>query len=192
MNFLNQFNKKKNIRFDSFKKTFEICEKRKLKTIVETGTSRGKTKFFFFRSHNWKDGMSTIMFAEYVKNMNGFLYTCDISESNINAAKKFTSKFSDYISYNIDDSVNFLERFKNDIDLLYLDSLDGHNPVKASKHQFNEIQNAIKNLHNDSLILLDDKGTKTNLSINFLLKNNFYILYETRYQILLSKNSQYD
>ena len=105
MNFLDKFNKKKNIRFDSFKKTFEICEKRKLKTIVETGTSRGKTKFYFFKSHNWKDGMSTIMFAEYVKNEDGFLYTCDISRSNIEAAKKFTKPFANFISYSIDDSI---------------------------------------------------------------------------------------
>ena len=133
--------------------------------------------------------MSTIMFAEYVKNTNGFLYTCDISESNINASKKFTKMFSNYISYNIDDSVKFLNEFKNDIDLLYLDSLDGHNPIEASKHQLNEIQNALKNLHQNSLVLLDDKGTKTNLSITFLLKNNFHILYETKYQILLSKNN---
>ena len=36
MNFLHKFNIKKNIRFESFKKTFEISEKRNLKIIVET------------------------------------------------------------------------------------------------------------------------------------------------------------
>ena len=45
MSFLDKFDNSKNIRFDSFKKTFEICEKRNLKIIVETGTSRGKKKF---------------------------------------------------------------------------------------------------------------------------------------------------
>ena len=48
MHFLNQFNKIKNLRFDSFKKTLEIFKERELKTIVETGTARGKIKFFFF------------------------------------------------------------------------------------------------------------------------------------------------
>ena len=188
MNFLDKFNKKKNIKFDFFIKTFEICEKRKLKTIVETGTSRGKTKFYFFKSHNWKDGMSTIMFAEYVKNEDGFLYTCDISRSNIEAAKKFTKPFANFISYSIDDSINFLNNFTSNIDLLYLDSLDGHDVIRASNHQLEEIKNSIKNLHTNSLVLLDDKGTKTNLSINFLLNNDFHILYETDYQVLLSKN----
>ena len=188
MKFLNQFNNPKNIRFDSFKKTFEICEVRSLKVIVETGTSRGKIKFFFFKKYNWKDGMSTIMFAEYVKNNDGILYTCDISELNINSAKKFTKKFSTYIDYNVCDSVSFLKNFSNKIDLLYLDSLDGHNPHLASKHQLEEIKCSIDKLHFNSLVLLDDKGTKTNLSITFLLENGFFILLETKHQVLLSKN----
>ena len=50
-----------------------------------------------------------------------------------------------------------------------------------------ELRIAINKLHNKSLILLDDKGSKTNLSINFLLKNNYKIIYETDYQVLLSK-----
>ena len=192
MKFLNQFNKPKNIRFASFKKTFEICELRNLKVIVETGTSRGKIKFFFFKFHNWKDGMSTIMFAEYVKNKEGILYTCDISESNINTAKKFTKNFSGYIDYNVSDSIDFLKKFTNKIDLLYLDSLDGHNPDLASKHQLEEIKCSINKLHYNSLVLLDDKGSKTNLSITFLLKNGFFILLETQHQVLLSKNKSFD
>ena len=192
MKFLDQFSKLKNIRYDSFKKTFEICEKRNLKIIVETGTSRGKIKFFFFKKYNWKDGMSTIMFAEYAKNKNGFLHTCDISKKNINAAKIFTKKFSDYIDYNVVDSVSFLNKFSNKIDLLYLDSLDGHNSDMASKHQLEEIKSSLNKLHYDSLVLLDDKGTKTNFSITFLLQNNFHILYESKYQVLLSKNKSLD
>ena len=192
MHFLDKFNNPKNFRFNSFKKTFDICEKRNLKIIVETGTSRGKTKFFFFKSHNWKDGMSTIMFAEYAKNKNGFLHTCDISKSNIIAAKKFTRNFNNFINFNIDDSVSFLKKFTGKIDLLYLDSLDGHNTNAASKHQLEEIKCSINKLHSNSLVLLDDKGTKTNLSIKFLLLNNFYILYESEYQILLSKNKLID
>jgi len=188
MHFLNKFNNLKNIRFESFKKTFEISKKRNLKIIVETGTSRGKIKFFFMKRYNWKDGMSTIMLAEYAKYQKGFLYTCDISKTNINNAKKFTKKFSDYISYNIDDSINFLQRFNSKIDLLYLDSLDGHDQALASKHQLQEIKHSINSLHSQSLILLDDKGTKTNLSISFLLSQGFYILFETKYQVLLSKN----
>ena len=45
-------------------------------------------------------------------------------------------------------------------------------------------------LHENSLVLLDDKGTKTNLSIDFYKRNNFFILNETKNQILLSKNNK--
>tara|TARA_B100000945_G_scaffold300444_1_gene282264 strand:- start:285 stop:857 length:573 start_codon:yes stop_codon:yes gene_type:complete len=188
MNFLNKFNNTKNIRFEMFKKVFEIACERNLKTLVETGTSRGKIKFFFFRKYNWKDGMSTIMLSHFAKFIKGRLYTCDILSKNIEAAKKFTKNYSDFISYHHQDSVLFLKKFDNPIDLLYLDSYDGHDPIAASKHQLLEAQTSIKNIHQNSLILLDDKGSKTNLSINFYLKNNFKIIFETKYQILLSQN----
>ena len=47
MIFLKKFNNIKNIRFEMFKKVFELSFQRKHKIIVETGTSRGKIKFFF-------------------------------------------------------------------------------------------------------------------------------------------------
>jgi|TARA_B100002003_G_scaffold6021_1_gene5454 hypothetical protein len=47
MIFLQKYNIEKNIRFDSFFKTLEIANNRNLKLIVETGTSRGKSIFFF-------------------------------------------------------------------------------------------------------------------------------------------------
>ena len=187
MIFLNKYKNKKNIRFPSFEFTLIEANKRGLKNIVETGTARGKVKFFFFKKYNWKDGMSTIMFAEYAKYINGMLHTCDISPKNIENAKNFTKEFSKNITYFIDDSVNFLKNFNNKIDLLYLDSLDGHNPEAASLHQLNEIKASIDKLNSNSIILLDDKGSKTNLSINFLKTNNFKIIFETNYQVLFSK-----
>ena len=48
LKFLEKFNNTKNTRFASFIEAFKICNDRKLKIIVETGTARGKTKFFFF------------------------------------------------------------------------------------------------------------------------------------------------
>ena len=41
-------------------------------------------------------------------------------------------------------------------------------------------------LSKNSLVLLDDKGPKTNLSIDYMLKNDFKILNETNEQVLLS------
>ena len=191
MNFLQKFDNPKNIRLTMFKKAFDLVLERNLKTIVETGTSRGKIKFFFFKKYNWKDGMSTIMFANFTKFINGHLHSCDISQVNIDNAKKFTKHFSKNITFYVEDSVSFLKNFSKPIDLLYLDSFDGHDPLKASSHQLNEIKNALKNIHKRSLILLDDKGSKTNLSINFLLQNNFKVIYETDHQVLFEKKEFY-
>ena len=134
--------------------------------------------------------MSTPIFAEYAHFVNGTLHTCDISKANIDNAKLFTNKFSENIKFYIDDSVNFLKLFPTNIDLLYLDSLDGHDSVAASQHQLREIKASVQKLHSNSLVLLDDKGTKTNLSIKYLLDNNFKILLETQYQVLLSKTDE--
>ena len=185
MNFLEKYNKKKNIRFNSFKFALTEAKNRGLKTLVETACARGKTKFIFFSKKNWKDGMSTMIFSDYAKYIDGFLTTCDISSKNITNAQKFVAENKEYVEFVVDDSLNFLLKFNKDIDFLYLDSMDGQFQ-NASSHQLKEIKIAIKKLHKNSLVLLDDKGSKTNLSIKFMLDNNFKILNETQEQVLLS------
>ena len=112
MKFLEKYRNKKNIRFELFKKTLEIAKARGVKTIVETGTSRGKIKFFFFKKNNWKDGMSTLIFSEFANHIGGELHSCDISEENISNAKHFTKKFKQNTYFYIQDSVIFLKNFK--------------------------------------------------------------------------------
>ena len=185
MNFLQKYNHIKNIRFQSFEFALNEAYKRNHKTLVETGVARGKVKFFFFPKINWKDGMSTMIFSDYVKHVDGSLFTCDIEPKNINNAKKFCKKNKEFITFIVDDSLNFLNNFKDPINFLYLDSLDGQFEG-ASEHQLKEIKSALKNLKKDSLVLLDDKGAKTNLSIDFMLKNNFKIINETKEQVLLT------
>ena len=185
MKFLKNYDTPKNIRFKSFEFALLEANRRNHKTLVETGVARGKTKFFFFSKINWKDGMSTMIFSDYVKYVNGKLYSCDISSKNIKNAKKFTKMNKEFITFVQDDSLNFLSIFKKNIDFLYLDSLDAQFE-NASSHQLEEIKLAIKNLKENSLILLDDNGGKTNLSIDFMLRNNFQIINETREQVLLS------
>ena len=48
--FSQKFNNIKNIRYKSFEFTLNLCQKRKLKNIVETGTSRGKSSFSFLEN----------------------------------------------------------------------------------------------------------------------------------------------
>ena len=185
MIFLKKYDVPKNIRFNSFKFALEEALKRNLKVIVETGVARGKQKFLFFSKINWKDGMSTLMFSEYAHHVSGHLYACDINKKNINNAKKFTKKFEDKVTFCLDDSVLFLKNFDKKIDFLYLDSLDGFYK-NSSEHQLNEIKFAIDKLHEKSLVLLDDKGQKTNLSIKFMIERKFKVINETKNQVLLS------
>lgn len=185
MNFLKYYNNPKNFRFKSFEFALIEANKRNLKTLVETGVARGKKKFLFFSKINWKDGMSTLIFSDYARHINGTLTSCDIDEKNIANAKKFSKRNKDFINFVVDDSIKFLSEFDKEIDFLYLDSLDGQFEG-ASKHQLEEIKVAKKNLHKNSLVLLDDKGDKTNLSINYMLENKFKIINETKEQVLLS------
>ncbi len=187
MKFIEKYDHPKNIRFDLFKESLKIANKRGLKTFVETGTARGKIKFFFIKKINWKDGMSTLMFAEFAKFTNGELHTCDISSNNIKNAKFFTKKLNKYISFYTEDSVSFLKKFPKKIDFLYLDSFDGHNVELASKHQLKEAKMAINKLTSNSLVVLDDKGSKTIYSLPFFIDNGFKIILETQQQVILSK-----
>ena len=185
MKFIEKYNHKKNIRYNSFKFALTEAYKRGLKTLVETGCARGKTKFIFFSKINWKDGMSTMIFSDYARYVKGELTTCDIEKKNIENAKKFVKNNKEFVKFAIDDSLNFLSSFEKKIDFLYLDSLDGQYDG-ASKHQLEEIKIAKDKLNKNSLVLLDDKGSKTNLSIDFMLNNNFKIINETKEQVLLS------
>lgn len=185
MNFLKFYKHPKNIRYNSFEFALTEAKNRNHKIIVETGVARGKIKFFFFSKINWKDGMSTMILSDYARYINGELHSCDISSLNVKNALKFTNQNKNFVQFYIDDSLIFLSNFPKKIDFLYLNSLDGQLP-NASNHQLKEIMKAKDKLHNGSLVLLDDKGSKTNLSVDFMLKNDFKIINETNQQVLLS------
>jgi len=185
MDFIQNYNNQKNVRFKSLEFALYEAKKRNHKLLLETGVARGKIKFIFFSQINWKDGMSTMIFSDYAKHVDGQLFSCDINSKNIKNAKKFTKNNHKFITFVQDDSLNFLSNFTKKIDFLYLDSLDGQ-LEDAPIHQLNEIKLAIKNLTRNSLVLLDDKGSKTNFSLEFMINNDFKIINETREQVLLS------
>ena len=186
MNFIEDYNHPKNFRFDSFKFALNEAYKRNHRILVETGVSRGKQKLFFFVKKNWKDGMSTMIFSDFVKEVDGHMYSCDINNKNITNAKKFVKNNLNFITFINDDSLNFLNSLNQEIDFLYLDSLDAQ-VEGANEHQLNEIKIALPKLKKNSLILLDDKGAKTKLSTSYLLDKNYKIINETNEQLLLSQ-----
>ena len=114
------------------------------------------------------------------------LYVSEIKDMKNNILD-ILSKRTDFKDEDYDD-----EKYENkEIDELY-------EKIKGINEEFKTLQEKlykaeenlnfeIDKLHSKSLVLLDDKGSKTNLSIPFFIQNNFKVLYETDHQILLSK-----
>ena len=96
MQFLQNYNNNKNIRFKSFEFALNEAKKRNHKIVVETGVARGKTRFLFFSKINWLDGMSTVIFSDYAKYIGGMLTTCDIEKKNIRNAERFVKDNKEY------------------------------------------------------------------------------------------------
>ena len=187
MNFINKYKNQLGIRFPTFQKLFEIAQERNLKNVIETGTARGKDKFYYLKPRiNWKDGMSTLLLAEYTKEIGGTFWSCDIDNKNIFNAYNFVDEIDCEVNFAIADSIIFLRDLSLTIDILYLDSLDG-NIDGANEHQLKEAEIAINKMNQNGLILLDDKGSKTELSVPYFHKNGWGIIFETDQQIILSQ-----
>jgi len=142
--------------------------------IVETGTQRLKDD---------PGGCSTTLFGAFCQHYGKRLITVDNNPHHIEISKECTKDFKNHITYVLMDSVEFLSRFTEPIDLLYLDSLDCPLPpadaTEAQKHNLRELKAAYKNLHKGSIVLIDDNdfanGGKSRLSKRFLLKTGEWI-----------------
>ena len=187
MSFIDKYKEQLGVRFSTFKKLFQIARDRNLKNVVETGTARGKNKFYYIKPRiNWKDGMSTLLLAEYSKEVDGIFWSCDIDEKNIINAYNFAKELNYKINFAISDSIIFLRDLSLTIDILYLDSLDGDIP-EANEHQLKEAKTSINKMNENGLILLDDKGSKTELSIPYFKSLGWETVLETNQQIILSR-----
>lgn len=140
--------------------------------IVETGCARKENNFD-------GDGMSTLIFDDYITTHGGTFYSVD---NNIEAVK-FSSEKVKSAKLTLSDSIKYLYllnqelREKNQyIDLLYLDSydFDKNNPHPSSFHHLKEITAIIPSLKKGSMIVIDDNvpvevnfddGTKENVVI---------------------------
>lgn len=155
--------------------------------IVETGTIR--------QLNDRGDGWSTAVWDAYIKEFGGRVWTCDINENHIGTCIEVTRN-SPNIKYVVDDSINFLKNFQEEIHLLYLDSYDtggsDENIFNACFHQLKEIVVVLKKLHPKALIMLDDvpqdfKNGKGELSIPFIIGNGFEIINYQEPQIIFGK-----
>ena len=142
-------------RRDTFKKMFEYLEslEKEEYLIVETGICRSENSFS-------GDGMSSLMFDDFINYYGGKFITVDINKENVNFAKTKLSVKSDIIN---EDSVIALEKISNSnksigVDLLYLDSfdIDWKNPHISALHHFKELFSAKEMIKDHTLIVIDD------------------------------------
>src|SRR5579862_2873167 len=168
--------------------------------IVETGTLRDERE----RAREG-DGWSTVAFGWYAQQTGGRVYTVDNDPAALEVCKRLTTPYAAHIEYVCADSLVFLRAWdaqeRGAIDLLYLDSLDYHEPERSEMHQLAEAQAALPALARDCLVLLDDthpagdagpdgvppltgKGTR---ALPFLLEQGFQFAGCAGGQALLSR-----
>lgn len=137
-------------RQETVAKAFALLNELEPKVLVETGCQHTE----LLEAH----GASTLIFGAMAAKFDALLFSIDIDESRLQECKKLTNAYDDYIQYVCSDSVDFLSRFRRDIDFLYLDSLDFHpgGEERSRLHQLREIGAAYQNLLPGSLVLLDD------------------------------------
>lgn len=154
--------------------------------IVETGCARIED--------NWAgDGLSTLIWADYVNTFGGMFYSVDIDPACIAFARSKISE-SDRVKLVCQDSLEFLKEFKDQIDLLYLDSMDfctTGDPNPPQDHAVREAQLALPLLTPKSLILVDDcgliHGGKGGKVVPYLVNEGNWAIAHYGYQILLTQ-----
>jgi hypothetical protein len=122
----------------------------------------------------------------------------DISQDNISRAKNLCNSYLVNSEFIVNNSVEFLKDFNAPIDLLFLDSMDA-SISGYQEHHLNEIIQAEKNLHKNSIVLIDDSpvqdyswsknGGKGALVIPYLLKRGWKIKLR-EYQTLMILDTQ--
>ena len=150
--------------------------------ILETGCARLEDNFI-------GDGMSTLIFDEYVDQFGGEFYSVDINPENINFTRTKVKK----ANLHCEDSVISLykqskvwQSQNRKIDLLYLDSFDfdESNPHPSSLHHIFELVSIMPSLKEGTMICVDDnfmnvgKGEYVKQYMDLLGKDRIYTGYQ--------------
>ncbi len=151
--------------------------------IVETGCIRKK--------EDWSAGYSTYLFGAYLDGLqNGKLTSIDNNQEHCIIAAKHIEPWRDYIDIQCQDSVKWLLGSNQQIDVLYLDSMDTSD-IDVQKHRLDEIQSSERLLHNNSIIVFDDTswghgwiGSGAD-AVPYLLNIGWKII-SSGYQVILS------
>lgn len=176
-------------RYGTFAISLDLIKDRKAKVLVETGTARDGINNYI------GDGGSTAIFADWLKNNEGELYSVDISAENLAGAANGINDTTGKVHFIQNDSVVFLQEFNRPIDFLYLDSFDFNfsNPGPSQQHHLKEIIAAYPLLTKDCVVMVDDSdrympgGGKGKLVIDYLTERGWKVIAHS-YQVILSRN----
>ena len=184
--FFDQYAGKLGRRSDTFERVFFELGQIPAPVIVETGCAR--------KDSNWTgDGMSTVMFADFVAKYGGSFRSVDLSWESVGMSSKLVSHMDGDISISQGDSVEFLEAWTDGpIDLLYQDSMDfdGESKKESPMHHLREIQAIYENLAKRCMVLIDDCGLENGgkgAVVVPWLKGQGWIEVEAGYQILMAR-----
>lgn len=175
----------------TFKRVLQLLDERNAKTLIETGTSRKGLK------GTRNDGAATIVFGKWAKQNNAKLFSVDISEDSIQGSREEVDKqgLSQYVSLHLDDSLNFLKNFEEQVDFLYLDSYDySRTDVEiqnaSQEHHLKEFKLIEDKLHDNTIVLIDDCGLpgggKGKTVIEYMKTKDWNVVIDA-YQVLLLK-----
>ncbi len=178
---------KDNMRYNTFKIALKLLSEREAKTIVETGTARAGAEWCL------TDGGSTLIFGNWANDNGATLYSIDIDKDALLKAERALGAAVSYTRFVHSDSIQFLHKFDQSIDFLYLDSFDFEigNPISSQKHHLEEIMAAYPLLTENSIVMIDDcdlpHGGKGKFAIIFLQRMGWKIMAEG-YQVILVKD----
>ena len=178
-------------RRDSFRKTLSLLKDRDAKTLVETGSAR------YGLDQTKSDGASTLVFGAWAHQNDATLYSIDYDTQALAMAKKaaLSLEIHDSIEFINAESTAYLGNFSQSVDFLYLDSFDydkkdPQEQKKCQEHHLWEFRSAQNQLHDDSLVLIDDcklkGGGKGRMVIDLMKQRGWKVVYNG-YQVLLSK-----
>lgn len=175
-----------NHRFTTFIYILRLLKERHAQVLVETGTARYGNK------NCSGDGCSTLIFADWIGVNGGQFYSVDISELALHDAAESLGAANEFVHLVQSDSIEFLKKFNQPIDFLYLDSFDFDldNPAPSQQHHLKEIIAAYPWLTEQTIVMIDDcnlpHGGKGKLVIEYLLNRNWKIVAQD-YQTILVK-----
>ena len=154
-------------------------------TVVETGTIRSE--------EDWGGaGFFSYWMGAYLFHRGGKLHSADITPAYCEFAREWTRVFGETVTVHQEDSIEFLRRFPESIDVLYLDSMDTTEPGHA-EHALKEAKAALPKLHDRSLIVFDDTPWnagawvgKGATAVPWLIQQGWKVGYAS-YQVVLWK-----